>query len=107
MTFEELLEAMQKIPCEEKRERNTHYCEVVVDDRSLGPVNHLLEECFGPPLKPAGKSPSSEASACSEPYGGIHGNQVLYHRLTSQGSEIAMLWPWQNGKSITVKVIRR
>jgi len=107
MTFDDLLEQIQKIPCSEKRAREQNYCEVVFAKPSMQEVNTALEACFGPPLKPEGKPPSAEATQYSKAYGGVQGNQVLYYRKSANGDEMAMLWPWGNGVSVTLKMIRR
>ncbi len=107
MTFEDLLEQVQKIPCEEKRAREADYCEAVFGAANLVALNGLLESCFGPPLKPEGKPPSADATKYSKAYGGVQGNQVLYYRLQNSRSEMAMLWPWSNGASMTLKLIRQ
>jgi len=106
MTFENLLEQIQSIPCEEKRTREENYCEVVFSKPNMSQVNAVLEACFGPPLKSEGKTPTPEAAQYSKPYGGVQGNQVLYHRKSDNRDEIAMLWPWGNGTSVTLKMIR-
>ena len=109
MTFDDLLEQIQNIPCAEKRAREANYCEVVFAQSNMLQVNAALEACFGAPLKPEGKPPSAEATLYSKAYGGVQGNQVLYYRkgAGAVGDEIAMLWPWSNGVSVTLKMIRR
>ena len=107
MTFDDLLEQIQNIPCSEKRAREANYCEVVFAQPNMPQVNAALEACFGTPLKPEGKMPSAEATEYSKAYGGVQGNQVLYYRKSASGDEMAMLWPWGSGASVTLKMIRR
>ena len=107
MTFEELVEQVQKLECLEKRTMEKDYCEVVVAKAKLAPTNALLESYFGEPLKPAGKEPSAEAARYAQPHGGIYGNQTLYFHKSEKTSELAFLWPWGNGTSITLKIIRQ
>jgi hypothetical protein len=107
VTFEDLLEKIQNIPCSEKRVREPNYYEGVFAQPNMLQVHTALEACFGPPLKPEGKPPTSEATQYSKAYGGVQGNQVLYYRKCPQGDEMAMLWPWGNGASVTLKMIRR
>lgn len=94
------------VPCQEMRAREAHYFEIVVAKETLGQVNVILESYFGPPLKPAGRPASSEASERAKPYGGVQSNQTLYYQLRGKISELAMLWPWGSGQSITVKIAR-
>jgi hypothetical protein len=107
MTFDDLLEKIQGIPCAEKRVREANYCEVVFAQPNMPQVNAALEACFGAPLKPEGRPPTAEATQYSKAYGGVQGNQVLYYRTSAEGDEMAMLWPWGNGTSVTLKIIRR
>ena len=107
MTFDDLAVQIQNIPCAEKRASEVNYREVVFAQSNMPQVNAVLEACFGAPLKPEGKLPSAEATEYSKVYGGVQGNQVLYHRKSASGDEMAMLWPWGNGASVTLKMIRR
>lgn len=107
MTFDDLLDQIQRIPCAEKRTREANYCEMVFAQPNMPEVNQTLVACFGVPLKPEGERPSAEAAQYSKAYGGVQANQVLYHRKGASGDEIAMLWPWGNGTSVTLKMIRQ
>lgn len=107
MTFEELLQRIQEVPCAEKRTSQPDYLEVVFAQTNMPQVHSALAACFGPPLKPEGKAPSAEATQHSKNYGGVQSNQVLYYRKSLTGDEMALLWPWGNGLSVTLKMIRR
>ena len=106
MTFDECVAEIKKIPCEEKRAEKEDYTEVVVARAALVPLTLILESYFGPPLKPEGKPSSKDADRYTEPYGGILSNQTLYFRRNEKGHDAALLWPWGNGASVTVKIIR-
>lgn len=106
MTFEELLLQVGKLQCQETRAQETDYCEVVVAKPHLEAMLSVLKEYFGLPFKPEGQAPSSKAQEYAEPYGGVHGNQTLFHRTNEIGSELALLWPWGSGTSVTVKIAR-
>ena len=106
MTFEELIEQVQKLECQEKRAFEKDYCEVVVTKAKLAPINTLLKSYFGSPLKPEGQEASAEAARYAQPHGGIYGNQTLYFHKSEKTSELAFLWPWGNGTSVTLKIIR-
>lgn len=107
MTFDDLLAALGKMKCEENRAHQDHYCEVVVSAAVLPSAISLLEAYFGLPLKPAGAKPSREAASHADRYGGVMGNQTLYFRQSENTRELALLWPWANGTSVTLKIIRR
>ena len=65
-----------------------------------------LEEFFGSPKKPAGAKPSGEIADLVSDFGGILKNQTLYYIAKDGFSNIAMIWPWSDGKSTTVKIFR-
>jgi hypothetical protein len=106
MIFDELLSEVKKIKCEEQRISNENHLEVVVAKAELVLFNNILDSYFGKPLKPGGKGPSSDDNRIADPYGGIHKNQTLYLKKNDDFSEIVLLWPWGDGVSVTVKMIR-
>ncbi|MDD4202449.1 MAG: hypothetical protein PHQ52_03190 [Candidatus Omnitrophica bacterium] len=63
-----------------------------------------LKSFLGGPLKDSGIKPSQEHNAITTPYGGINENQTLFAGEREGRSIIAMLWPWQDGKHITLKL---
>lgn len=106
MIFDELLNTIKKIQCEETRVVEADYMEVVVSEPVMEEVSAILCSYFGQPLKPAGKSPCLLAQSYSKPYGGIQRQQTLYVLKREKGAELALLWPWDNGQGTTVKIIR-
>lgn len=106
MTFEELRTKVKTLKCEEFRVEDSDYIEVVVAKTELAAMLTVLDSCFGPPLKPVGEDPSDEANRYAEPHGGVRDNQTLYYRKNEKGHELALLWPWGSGLSVTVKMIR-
>ena len=106
MNFREFLDEVQKIKPEELRVRTESSLEVVASKDHLGKINPVLETYFGPAFKPQGRRPTRESDRYSSPYGGIRRDQTLYFREDEEGFAIAMLWPWKNGVSVTVKIIR-
>ena len=106
MTFEECLAEIKKIPFEQTRAEGENYTEVVIAKAKLAPLISVLESYFARPLKPAGKPSSKDADRYSAPYGGVQNQQTLYFRKNEKGYEAALLWPWGDGASITVKIAR-
>jgi hypothetical protein len=104
MTFQELVQEVKRLRFEETRGEAENYLEFVVDAASVGPLQRVLDAHFGPAFKPAGKNPSKEAKKFSEKHGGIESNQVMYYVERDSISHCALLWPWGNGKSMTVKL---
>jgi len=104
--FEELLHGVKEVKLEEMREHETDYMEVVVSRENLEEVEVLLTSYFGAPIKPAGERASKEASKRAKAYGGIMPNQTMYFQEITQKVEMALLWPWSGGGSITIKLIQ-
>ena len=104
MTYPELVEETKKLKFWEKRVDSPDILEFVINQELLNPLTRLLENYFGVPFKPAQQAPSREASAYSAAYGGIQKNQTLYYRDADTVSHCALLWPWSDGKLISVKI---
>lgn len=106
MTFDELLKEIGRIPCQEVRAEEAEYCERVVAKEQLSALTVSLQAYFGVALKPAGASASAEALKNAEPYGGVQVNQTMYYKEAGAFRDLALLWPWGNGQSTTLKIIR-
>lgn len=104
MTYPEFIEEIKKVKFWEKRVDAPNLLEFVIEQEHLNTLTMLLQNYFGLPLKPAGHAPSREANAYSAAYGGIQKNQTLYYRDSSALTHCALLWPWSDGKWITVKL---
>lgn len=101
MDRQALFSRLLTLPVHEKRSVAENFFEAVFLNTGLGPVNGLLEEFLGAPLKPAGEKVSSEARDATQEYGGIQKNQTLYKKE----SVIAILWPWGDNTYTTLKII--
>ncbi len=104
MTYPELIEEIKKVKLLEKRVDSPGLLEVVINQEQLNALTLVLQGYFGPALKPAGQAPSREANAYSAAYGGIQKNQTLYYLDGGTVNHCALLWPWSDGKWITVKI---
>lgn len=104
MTFQELIAEVKRMRFEETRGEGEGYIEFVVDAASVAPLQKLFDAYFGPAFKPAGKTPSKEAVKYASQHGGIYSNQVMYYVEQDNVSYCALLWPWGNGQSVTVKL---
>ena len=106
MDFSSFLETVKEIQCQEKRTLTADYVEVVVTKANWESMAKVLETFFGLPLKPEGQKPSRDAENCAKAYGGVRQNQTLYFQKNETGSYAALLWPWGNGTSVTLKIIK-
>ena len=104
MTFEELVERLKLLPFDEERKGTPTYFEYVLSTRHLMRLYPILEEYFGAPFKPAGIPPTREAEEYAKSYGGILKHQTLYCFKRDGVSHRAMVWPWNDGTRVTIKV---
>ena len=106
MQYDLFIQELQKVPCQELRSSDAESFELVVNASDLQKVLLLLQKFFGQPLKPPGAKPSPEAKKVADPFGGIRENQTLYYLASEELYYYSLIWPWSNGESFTVKVIR-
>ena len=106
MSFEELVQRLLAIPYDEERKNHPGSFEYVLSTRHLNHLYPILEEYFGKPFKPAGKPPTREAEEYARSYGGIQKNQTLYFFKRDGMENRGMIWPWNDGTRVTVKVIQ-
>ncbi|HLD50406.1 MAG TPA: hypothetical protein VJC08_04340 [bacterium] len=104
MIYSEFIEEIKKIKFLEKRVDSPNLLEFVINQEQLNTLTPMLQSYFGLPLKPAGQAPSREANTYSAAYGGIKKNQTLYYLDPGAVNHCALLWPWSDGKWITVKI---
>ncbi len=104
ITFGEFLQQVKKMPMDEKRADLPDWLELVVNKNQWNEIQPILEDYFGVPAKPQGQSPSIEARKVTESFGGIRSNQTLYRTERNGVGYLAMLWPWEDGALITVKI---
>ncbi len=106
MNYSELLKEVKTVPYKELRNDTPELLELVIIKDALNQVSGILEHHFGKPLKPAGVDSSQEAKQVADSLGGIRRDQTLYYLEQGGMSHCAMLWPWGNGISITLKVFQ-
>ena len=106
MTYDQLLIEVKKLKFQETRTDSDSELEFVIKVDDLKILNSVLEKYFGPPLKPAGSEPTKEAWDYTADLGGIRENQTLYYVKREEISYCAMIWPWSNKVSVTVKIFQ-
>ena len=94
---------VKRISFQEIRADEADIFEAVILKDTLSVLTENLECVFGKAVCP-GNVLSVEVEKKIEPYGGIRGNQVLYFSKRPDFYLFAMLWPWQDGAHITLKV---
>ena len=73
---------------------------------TLKDLDRVFEDYFGPAVKRSGEEPQAEAEQLTNRYGGIAKDQILYHTQRDSTRHLAMVWPWADGKRMTVKIIQ-
>lgn len=104
MLIKAIIEKKGALEVYEERSVADDYCELVFYAKDADGWNAVLSEVMGPPVKPAGENPSREDQRITKKHQGIFKNQTLYRKDADGTTTIAMLWPWQDGQLITLKV---
>ncbi len=104
MNFSDLKGEVKKISFDAVRADKKDYFEAVVAKGKLSALLEVLDKAFGPPAWPSKKGLSGEIKATIDDFGGIENGQTLYYQGEGRRSAFAMLWPWQNGEQITLKL---
>lgn len=105
MTFAELKEAVRKLPCSITSDAVEYYMEIVFSKNEFEALNVVLESYFGAPAKQAGQPVTDEIDRITGRYGGVSVDQIAYAKKTEAGFDVALLWPWGNKTSTTLKLI--
>ena len=99
MTPKEIIGRCGELSVCEKRTIGDDYCELVFYTKDTDAWIKVLADNLGPTVKPG-----REDSRLAEDFGGIRGNQTLFKKEFDDFFVIAMLWPWQDNASTTLKI---
>jgi len=95
-----------KIDFQEIRINNKDYFEAIILKSKLADLITCLEETFGVAKYPSGKELSGHVKEVTDRFGGVRGGQSLYFLEEKECSAFVMLWPWQDGTHITLKIFQ-
>jgi len=104
MDFNEVKNAVKAINFESLRKEEDGYFEAVIFKKDLEGLNTILKSSLGEPAFPSNKKLSKEIENAIDEFGGIMRGQTLYYAIIASSTTIAMLWPWQDGQRITLKL---
>lgn len=104
LTYNQLLQEVEKIPVVESRIESKVLKEFVVKSDFITQLHLSFQDFFGPDFKAPGELPSFEDKKRSAALGGIREDQTLYYSEKDGYSHCAMLWPWVDGRRYTVKI---
>lgn len=104
MKLEDVVRSLNNLEVYEKRSGEQKYYELVFYTRDLKKWVDILSTFFGKPVKPAGMKPEKDHMDVTKNFGWIFDNQILFKATEDKTIRIAMLWPWEDGEHITLKL---
>ncbi len=104
MKFDSIKAEIKKLALETTRIDNGEYFEAVIRSACLEEMVRALESIFGTPVWPSDDKLPKDAQALIRSVGGLRKGQTLYFLNNEGSSAFAMLWPWQDGERITIKI---
>jgi len=104
MEFDKIKAGVKKMGLETTRMDNENYFEAVIGHARLEEMVCVLEGIFGAPAWPSGKKLLKDTQILIKNAGGLRKGQTLYFLSEEGCSVFAMLWPWQDGERITIKM---
>jgi hypothetical protein len=105
-TLDEVMRKAKKISHEQTRRESEDYLEMVMYQNTWPDIERLFRDYFGAAVKPAGEEVEEESEYISNPHGGLSKEQTLFYSERDSMVQLAMIWPWSDGKRMTVKIIQ-
>jgi hypothetical protein len=107
MTFDEIKAVVKSGGMSSLRGENEDYLEGVFVKKNLDLFMPKLNEIFGAPAWPSASELPAKTKEIVDSHGGLMKGQTMF-LLQQEGNTIfVMLWPWQDGINITVKVAKK
>lgn len=106
MEFDKLKTDIKNADLDTIRTDEEDYFEVVIKKNNLEAISRILESMLGQPAWPSSNKLSKEVSKLIRDFGGIRNGQMLYFLKDGDISVFAMLWPWQDGERVTLKIAK-
>lgn len=104
MQFKEARKGLEGIVFDKLRIDSGNYFEAVIVKDELAKLTASLEKIFGSPAWPCKSRLLAQAEGIIKNFGGVRTGQTLYFWTEGKDTVFAMLWPWQDGYYITVKI---
>ncbi|MBW1703262.1 MAG: hypothetical protein JRJ50_14325 [Deltaproteobacteria bacterium] len=92
MNYNEFLERIKELDFEELREDQPEYMEFVIATNHLNRLSSILESYYGAAYASPEEQPSKQRKG-----------QTLYYLKSGEVFHCALLWPWGDRKSTTIK----
>jgi len=107
MQFQEIKSKLDGITYDTLRIDCDNHFEAVILKEELNKLTRRLEGFFGSPVWPSKNRLPFQIRQTIESFGGILSGQTLYFCQQGRETVFAMLWPWEDGKRTTVKIIKK
>jgi len=107
MPLTEVKKEMKSVGLTEVRIDTADYFEAVLTKEVLAALSLKLEKIFGAAQYPSSKSLPDDIVAMTQKFGGVREGQTLYFTKENGLSKLAMLWPWQDGQHLTLKIAKK
>jgi hypothetical protein len=104
MEFVELKITLKNFGLDTVRVETNEYMEAVIEKGKLTELHARLFEFMGPIAWPSDNPIPDDVKAIISKYGGIMKGQTLYFMKKGAKVLFAMLWPWNDGVHITLKL---
>ena len=105
MEIKEIIDKCSQFEIYEQRILRDDYAEIVMYTSEIFKWSAVFNDLLGEPISHAGIKPTADDLALTSEFGGIFDEQTLYKKDFTDSSIIAMFWPWQDGKRVTIKVV--
>lgn len=105
--FTQLKAALKSIDFNMIRQDTENYFEAVLAKEHLPELVLELEKNLGLPVWPSKDRLSPRIEKNIEEFGGVREGQTLYFGEGEGIYLVAMLWPWQDNKRITLKMAKK
>jgi hypothetical protein len=107
MQFSQIKEGLKDVSFDALRTDCDNYFEAVILKEELTKLTERLANLFGSPAWPSKNRLSFRIQEAIKGFGGIMPGQTLYSLEQGSDAVFAMLWPWQDGKHTTIKIIKK
>jgi hypothetical protein len=104
MNLRDITDCCVHLDVHEKRCDRDDLFELVFFQKDIDEWARILSAFLGEPVKPSGKSPTTEDLELTEGTGSIRIEQTLFEKRIENGTIIAKFWPWKDGRHITLRM---
>ncbi|MFH0913430.1 MAG: hypothetical protein V1884_04025 [Candidatus Omnitrophota bacterium] len=107
MEFDEIRKEVKNSIFDTLRTDEDNYFEAVVVRDELTKLKERLEKFLGRSIYPSSDKLPPHIEKQIKEFGGIKAGQTLYFHGEGEKDVFVMLWPWQDGYHVTIKIIQK